>query len=777
MLIVFLFLLLITLLTGPVFAFPGIPEGYPTPVSIPHGQSDWANTDYAQMYPEYGPIGSDVKEISWYKVNPSAGGYNWTAVEEYLDTASKQKVYLRSGEVISKPVSVCIGVYGTGEPPAGASWDMFKDLTPSWVYGGGHGHIVEDPSCGKTAVVPKYDSVNWRQAYYAMVRAFGEKFGDDPRLTAVSICSGIDGELIDTKNWAGCSFRGKINFGGHWREYVYKGAEIYRKVFPRKPIYHMGTFQGYGILPAGGYKGAFEYDLPIGYKINAMTPDSANHWAWVSDDVFQGTNLLMQKLYGKAPTAMESGPAHWQNGEYFAFLMGLSNHLGWTDTYRSWLDNKIVTSGFVADHLGKSIEDTPDVWIALRDTGYRLESDPKYWASSGKYGDYEYWLYRPENVRGNMKAYPEYKGGNEINQDIVGSRTVVVNGADLPGGQCWLDERPAESWKARRTDGVSGQNYMSFKVDDDYPAKKQNMSGYKVTVIYVDQNRNSSGGEDKFSIEYKKKGDGRVHSSVSVIKTKRVSSGSLCHKQEERIPAGEEDYSDWWQTHEFILPDAYFDNQMPGGTDFRIYNNEDGDDIIHMVKVTAGVNIQPEILSFDCDENSCSPQSAVVDISSLSSQENFSWSVINQTPWINVDRSSGQTLGRLAISINQDYFPGNFRQAYVGIHFGEVYRSITVKTNAPAGHLTPTPNPPTPSPVPGCTPCTNGADRSLGDANCDGKTDIDDMEMWRGQNLLSQPGGQPVDTWTADFTCNGYVDLADRKIWQDEYVLGLARGN
>jgi len=134
-------------------------------------------------------------------------------------------------------------------------------------------------------------------------------------------------------------------------------------------------------------------------------------------------------------------------------------------------------------------------------------------------------------------------------------------------------------------------------------------------------------------------------------------------------------------------------------------------------------------------------------------------------------------LGRLAISINQDYFPGNFRQAYVGIHFGEVYRSITVKTNAPAGHLTPTPNPPTPSPVPGCTPCTNGADRSLGDANCDGKTDIDDMEMWRGQNLLSQPGGQPVDTWTADFTCNGYVDLADRKIWQDEYVLGLARGN
>jgi len=585
--IVSLFLLLISAFIKPAFAFPGIPAGYPTPASIPHGQSDWANTDYAEMYPEYGPIGSDVKEISWYAVNPGPGNYNWTAVENYLNTANNQRVYLRSGKVIPKPVSVCIGVYSTGDPPSGSSWDMFKDLTPSWVYGGGHGHIIEGDgeNCGKTAVVPKYDDPNWRNAYYDMVRAFGEEFGNDPRLTMVSICSGIDGELIDTKNWAGCSFRGKINFGGHWREYVYKGAEIYREVFPNKPIYHMGTFQGYGILPAGGYRGALEYNPPIGYKINAMTPDAASHWSWIrnGEEVFQGINSLMQKLYGQAPTAMESGPAYFQNGEYFAFLMGLSNRLGWTDTYRSWLDNKIVTSGFVADHLGKTIEDTPDVWIALRDTGHRLEGNPEYWATSGKYGDYEYWLYRPENVRANMNAYPDYKGGNEINQNIAGNRTVVVNERDLPGGQCDLADRPPESWKARRTNQAGGQNYMSFKVDDDYPAKKQNKSGYKITVTYVDQNQNSGGGEDKFLIQYKKRGSDQVYSSAPATKTRRTESGALCHNQDEPIPEGEADYCDWWQSHEFILPDAYFNNQMPGGTDFRIYNNEDGDEIIHMV--------------------------------------------------------------------------------------------------------------------------------------------------------------------------------------------------
>ena len=314
---------------------------------------------------------------------------------------------------------------------------------------------------------------------------------------------------------------------------------------------------------------------------------------------------------------------------------------------------------------------------------------------------------------------------------------------------------------------------MSFKVDGDYPAKKQNKSGYKVTVVYVDQNQNSGGGEDKFLIQYKKRGSSQVHSSAPAVKTRRTESGSLCHDQDKPIPAGEDDYTNWWQAHEFILPDAYFNNQMPGGTDFRIYNNEDGDDIIHMVKVTAGVNVQPEVVSFDCDENSCSPPSVVVDISSLSSQENFSWNAINETPWIDIDKSSGQTPTNLTVSINRDYFPGNFRQAHVGIHFGEVYRSVTVETNAPAGNITPVPNTPTPSPVPGCTPCTNGADRSLGDANCDGETEIDDMETWREQHLLSQPDNPPLSTWLADFTCDGYVDMADKRVWEENYVLSL----
>jgi len=665
--IVSLFLLLISAFTKPAFAFPGIPAGYPTPVSIPHAQSDWANTNFSETYPEYGPIGSDVKEISWYAVNPSPGNYNWTAVENYLNAANNQRVYLRSGKVIPKPVSVCIGVYSTGDPPPNSSWDMFKDLTPSWVYGGGHGHIVEDKSCGKTAIVPKYDDPNWRNAYYDMVRAFGEEFGNDPRLTAVSICSGIDGELIDTKNWAGCSFRGKINFGGHWQEYVYKGAEIYREVFPNKPIYHMGTFQGYGISAAGGYKGALEYNPPIGYKINAMTPDSNNHWAWIKngEEIFQGTSSLMQRLYQQAPTAMESGPAYFQN------------------------------------------------WIALRDTEYRLEGNPDHWAVSGKYGDYEYWLYRPENVRANMNAYPEYKGGNEINQNISGNRTVVVNEADLPGAECRLEERPPESWKARRTDQANGQNYMSFKVDDDYPAKKQNKSGYKITVTYVDQNQNPDGGEDKFLIQYKKRDSDQIYSSAPATKTKRTKSKSLCHNQDEPIPEGEADYCDWWQTHEFILPHAYFNNQMPGGTDFRIYNNEDGDDIIHMVKVTAGVDARPQIINFNCDDNgNCSPKSISIDIDTLS-QENFSWQAVSETPWIKIDKASGQTPARLVVSIKQDSSPGNFQQAYIGIHSGKIYRSITVRVNAPI-RLT----------APSDYQCLRN---SLGDFNCDQKIDEADL--------------------------------------------------
>ena len=49
-----------------------------------------------------------------------------------------------------------------------------------------------------------------------------------------------------------------------------------------------------------------------------------------------------------------------------------------------------------------------------------------------------------------------------------------------------------------------------------------------------------------------------------MIKTKRQKSKSLCHNQDKPIPSGEADYTEWWQSREFILPvGVYEDDEVP----------------------------------------------------------------------------------------------------------------------------------------------------------------------------------------------------------------------
>jgi hypothetical protein len=203
-----------------------------------------------------------------------------------------------------------------------------------------------------------------------------------------------------------------------------------------------------------------------------------------------------------------------------------------------------------ADSLGVTLQDTPYVWIALRET----EHFPPLGSVGGKPGDWEFWLYRPGTF------------GNERSDTILGNYTIIVEQADLPGGTLWPHEIPAQSWKARRTDQASGNYYMSFDVDDGYPyAGRKPMSelggdvAWEVRITLVNQ------GYDSLSLEYK--------DWAGNLRSVPVSKGPSLG------PANE------WVTYSWIVTDAHFDNNMPGATDFRINCNDDGDEIIHMLVV------------------------------------------------------------------------------------------------------------------------------------------------------------------------------------------------
>jgi len=615
------------------------PSGYPTPVGIPYAQSDWANTDYGTLHPEYGPIGS----------NDGFGWMNCTLdrIEEYLATAASQTVTLPTGEVMPKPVVLSFNlVYSIGYP----NWDWgWYDHTPEWVYdwveaeGYGErpmmgedemrrkvGYILDTDGDGPDpgAACPMYDNPIWQQAMQESLMQIGAIYDSDPRLSAVMIATGIDGEVMETKNryatgvdgtgrleeatsntitdgdknwrsgdWVGwdlwidsgegagqvrsvvASTSGSITISGSWSTipsanseyhlakmcdykgifsqyvsaggyngYLRKMIDWHREAFPTKPVYFMGNWVRDDLATYGAQKFP-----PVGYKINAMTADATNHYVLGPDGQpgTQGVWLLLHNLRGVAPVAMESGPSHFTVGEYWSYLMALSTHADWVDTYKSWLDNPVVTSGMAADCLGVDIDNTPYVWIALRETDYPPWEGGGY---GGKPGDWEFWLYRPGTR------------GNERSDAIPGNNTVVVEQVDLPGGTLWLHEIPAQSWKARRTDQASGNYYMSFDVDDDYPyVGRKPMSepggevAFEVKITLVNQ------GSDTLALEYQD-WSGTIR---SVPLTKGSSLG----------PVGK------WVTYSWIVTDAYFNNNMPGSTDFRISCNDDGDEMIHMIVV------------------------------------------------------------------------------------------------------------------------------------------------------------------------------------------------
>jgi len=84
------------------------------------------------------------------------------------------------------------------------------------------------------------------------------------------------------------------------------------------------------------------------------------------------------------------------------------------------------------------------------------------------------------------------------------------------------------------------------------------------------------------------------------------------------------------------------------------------------------------------------------------------------------------------------------------------------KTDGPNKYCSP--NPPTPTPTPILTPAIVVVScplKSKGDANCDGKIDIADLEAWKAEFLGT------TSTKTADFNTDRVVDLLDFNIWRN----------
>ena len=90
----------------------------------------------------------------------------------------------------------------------------------------------------------------------------------------------------------------------------------------------------------------------------------------------------------------------------------------------------------------------------------------------------------------------------------------------------------------------------------------------------------------------------------------------------------------------------------------------------------------------------------------------------------------------------------------------------TVKPTSPIATVKPT-SPVATGTANKCQVCSNGRDKSKGDANCDGGVDLTDFEFWRSE-MFDQGGylGTIRNNWKSDYDCDGKVTVFDFEQWR-----------
>jgi hypothetical protein len=534
---------------------------------------------------------------TWAQFEQQKGQYNFSSFDAYLNAEGDKKVRLKNGQVIRKPIALSI-ILLPGTRVSGV---------PDWAYGAsGKDRKVEiypqynGVRCDqypeyrgecKSDYRPPWERGEFQSGFDAMVKAFAEKYDNDPRVNSIWIATGLYGETVTTtenevgcsvkvgEEWKNCQLNYDAGFFGSWlmsRASEYSSHDgvlrTYRKYFKNKPLFIINsgeasraelTDEALTHRPPIGIKfNALEYDLPHeNVNSNAKYPCLTRYWK-------EADRLGLEGMLGYEHAFPEN---EW--GSYWALLTGLSRRMTLIDLpifekekqkhliviarmQKAFEQAQITRENsadhfplwrFAEDHLGRNVTDTPSVWIVLRDSHYKAAPGASRYAPNGQPGDYEFFLYRSEKI-----------DGQKLLEDRPQGKTVVVPTSDLPrvaqssiiGRMAHID--PTHKTYVRRTDQAHENYYMYFKVDERWPAV--NTTGFDIEIAYLDM------GRDAFSLKY-----GPGAGQEIVVQKKGTNK---------------------FVRETFRLPDLSLKQAInEWGDQFRIDCRNDGDEHIHMIRV------------------------------------------------------------------------------------------------------------------------------------------------------------------------------------------------
>jgi hypothetical protein len=590
---------------APTLVYDGhFPVGYPTPVPIIYNMNDYANRDWSEVDPDYGPMGGWAN-WSWHRIHHGPGQFDWRPIDSYIEAASRIEVTLRDGTVIPKPIAISVQVF----PEPG------YDNTPEWIYaqipgsprldGRLVGQVIDPDGKGPCPpeAGPAWANPVWRDYFDEMVLAMGERYNNDPRVNSVWIATGMYGETVTEKIlYPNCPTYVFSNGFGQW--VVNRVLPIYREAFPEKPLYLINT--GGGCLRKDSSAVASQFPVRIGLKHNSLTYDVRGEM----DILGCGKMETMNPYTVTTPIAFEHAFASYPWQVYWSTMNGLAHHADLFDfpyTEGEWdiLDTlsemKDMLHGydqweFVDRYLGRTLNDSPGVWIMFRDTqwtqdyglwsggGTCLPYQRWAWGEQGR--DWAFWMYRQDAWQGRALPVTQAPGTfdrrecateypNRFSRYQALPQSVRPQKSDFPWSyddetirQDILDKTYGH-YGCRQTNEPTDP-YFFLDVDNRWAywrnlprSEPDGTAIYTTTVIYLDQ------GYDTWKFSY---------TNYYGIERERIVRKNNTKK---------------WKAQTWRFLDMYLSDGLTNTVDIVLNSNGDGDEYFHLVLVEAEGKAEP----------------------------------------------------------------------------------------------------------------------------------------------------------------------------------------
>ena len=527
---------------------------------------------------EYNLVGGH-QSYTWEDLEPNENDYRWDLIDGFI-----------AQQIATGKQAVGIGVVTNNGRLLGGI------KVPDWVFARGSRKIV----CDDGWQIQRFWDPIYLQHYEDLIEDLAARYDNDSRVEFVQIGVGIymETQPSDTEHDDACVIEAMVEDNPTWGAYTWPYmvndiVDIYVRHFHNtsllllnEPTFvHEGTRKqwtdhavanGVGLQPAGlhadrewtdlrlkpGWHGIGRYDHLLDQaEENAFMTWNPVPVAHELYDYMIGGHTDLGVLPDPRLFFWAVGSALSRRADYITVERNALYAGRPSDPVVTPMQEHIRFMGWAGQYLGKYVDETPSVFVLMRESAYKSSIYPQQ-------GNYSFWLTQDDSVAGGQSKVVSYRRESELYREGLDSsyvRADIISVDDDPSLSALqspdlsdpMDFYPSyKGWIARRTDQASGSPRMYFKIDDRYFTGGPAQATIKVTYF------------DKGTDSWRLVGHDGVGATVVLDTVAKTNSNR-------------------WKTRTTNVASGFFSNMLLGA-DFYIDSQSNGDEYIHMVDFRTG---------------------------------------------------------------------------------------------------------------------------------------------------------------------------------------------